>query len=416
MLLLVLLSSFTRHNWNLGVTFLCFWLFVESVADGVGCILWSNNADIKHYVYCDIVTHLQEITFVVKPMATLIITRRLYLIASLQSLYLPDKTAKRWNCFVEWTLGLVIPLLVAGPIYYANQGVRFQVQEGFGCSDNANPSVVEILTIDIWTVVPPLISVIHYYPRVIRMFYRQGRNNRSFVCSDNTISRTNYLRILILASIDVLLTLPIGITNIVLKVVPALKNSGLPVYPGWTVLHTNWSPVSFSYSRIKASGTAGLAQFYFTHWTSPVLALAIFALFGLTTEARVSYLRIIHFVIGRIGWKPGSRGAKKTTSLGDIEFGLRMQGGTESDPYTESRIEGLVDSRSHGDLYDGEKHVLAGVPLSNSESILSKESPRATGSAASDNTVEARMISAFAPRHNVYGSEERIQHEKPEIV
>ena len=57
MMVLVLLTSFVRHNWNLGLTFLCFWLFIESIADGVGCILWPDNADIKHYVYCDIGTH-----------------------------------------------------------------------------------------------------------------------------------------------------------------------------------------------------------------------------------------------------------------------------------------------------------------------------------------------------------------------
>lgn len=42
------------------------------------------------------VTHLQEITYVVKPMATLVITRRLYLIANLQSVELPNKAAVRF--------------------------------------------------------------------------------------------------------------------------------------------------------------------------------------------------------------------------------------------------------------------------------------------------------------------------------
>lgn len=58
LLLLVLLSSFTRQNWNLGVMFLCFWLFIESMTDGINCIIWSDNAEIKHYVYCDIGTRL----------------------------------------------------------------------------------------------------------------------------------------------------------------------------------------------------------------------------------------------------------------------------------------------------------------------------------------------------------------------
>lgn len=54
MLLLVLLTSFIRLSWNLGVAFLCFWLFFENLTLGIGAIIWADNADIKLYVYCDI--------------------------------------------------------------------------------------------------------------------------------------------------------------------------------------------------------------------------------------------------------------------------------------------------------------------------------------------------------------------------
>ena len=54
LLLLVLLTGFVRQSWNLGVAFLCFWLFWEILAEGINAIIWSDNADIKLYVYCDI--------------------------------------------------------------------------------------------------------------------------------------------------------------------------------------------------------------------------------------------------------------------------------------------------------------------------------------------------------------------------
>ena len=102
LLLLVLLTGLIRQNWNLGVTFLCLWLFLENLTNGVGAIVWSDNAKVKFYVYCDIgaldslsllyllaysspVSHLKVVTYIAKPMATLVITRRLYMIASLQS-------------------------------------------------------------------------------------------------------------------------------------------------------------------------------------------------------------------------------------------------------------------------------------------------------------------------------------------
>ena len=54
MLLLVLLTSFVRQSWNLGVAFLCFWVFLENLTSGVNAVVWSDNADVKLYVYCDI--------------------------------------------------------------------------------------------------------------------------------------------------------------------------------------------------------------------------------------------------------------------------------------------------------------------------------------------------------------------------
>ncbi|KZV72160.1 fungal pheromone STE3G-protein-coupled receptor, partial [Peniophora sp. CONT] len=281
MLLLVLLTNLVRQSWNLGVTFLCFWLCLENLTEAASTIIWSDNADVKHNVYCDIVTHLQMITYVVKPMATLIITRRLYLISSLQS--------RRRNSIIEWSLGLFVPLLVAGPIYYAHQGVRFEVDEVFGCSNYVHVSILELLTIDSWSVIPPLISVLFYYPKVVRTFYRHSRDIHSFLNSNTSVSRTNYLRILILASIDILLTLPMGIVSIALRVTSTQPPSSLPFYWDWTESHPSSEPLSLPYAKLEELGTTTLVQLYFSHWTSPVLAFVIFGLFGMTSEACTSY-------------------------------------------------------------------------------------------------------------------------------
>ena len=80
---------------------------------------------------------------------------------------------------IEWTLGLVVPLLVAGPLCeplrlldahrakclldYIVQGARFVVEEGFGCTDIPDGSGLTILFFNSWSLIPPLISVIFYY-------------------------------------------------------------------------------------------------------------------------------------------------------------------------------------------------------------------------------------------------------------
>ncbi|KZV61594.1 STE3-domain-containing protein [Peniophora sp. CONT] len=325
--LLVLLTNFVRHSWNLGVTFLCFWLFVENLTAAINAVVWSDNADIKLLVYCDIVTRAQLVAFVVKPMATLIIMRRLYIITGLQSVELPSKVARVRNLLVEWILGLVLPMIVAGPIYYVSQSARSQVEEGFGCTNAEVGSILNILTIQSWSIVPPLLSITLYYPRVIRVFYQQNRDINDFLRSNGSVPRTHYLRIFVLASLDVLLTLPFGIVSIVLNVTTAVTLGGLPFYPGFDNVHSSIrETVTYSYADLQGFGVSSLARDYFSFWSSPVLAFAIFGLFGLTREAIASYWNIICTVGGWFGWKPATRWAENAHSqLGTMEFGAQPQ-------------------------------------------------------------------------------------------
>ena len=54
MLLLVLLTASVRQQWNFGVALLCFWLLLQNATGAVNTVLWSDNADVRLYVYCDI--------------------------------------------------------------------------------------------------------------------------------------------------------------------------------------------------------------------------------------------------------------------------------------------------------------------------------------------------------------------------
>lgn len=139
------------------------------------------------------------------------------------------------------------------------------------------------------------------------------------------MSSTNYRRILVLASVDFLVTLPIGIAGTILAIDSWVSNFSLPFYWGWTLLHVDQDPVSYSYAELKAYGTATLAYFYFNNWTSPVLGFTIFGLFGLTPEARASYWRAICTMCAWFGWKPAPRVRNTSGSLGAIEFSSRPQ-------------------------------------------------------------------------------------------
>ncbi|VDB96275.1 unnamed protein product [Peniophora sp. CBMAI 1063] len=325
LLLLLILTSLVRQNWNLGVAFLCFWLLIENVTAGANAIIWADNADIKHVVYCDIVSHIELLTFVVKPMATLIITRRVYLITEMQSFEQTGKYLRYKDRLIEWTLGLFIPVLVAGPIYFVFQISRFAVQEGFGCQNATDDSILGTLIFNLCNVIPPMISILVYYPRICLLFYRQNRDVNHFLQSNDSVSRTNYMRIIAIASVDILLTLPVGIATIVLDVQHGIAYyDSMPFFPDWTYNHTDWEPESNSYADLVGAGTSVIAQVYLSKWTSPVLALVLFGLFGLTREARASYWRLTVTIGSRIGLEiPSMHTGGTRSNLGEIEFGER---------------------------------------------------------------------------------------------
>ncbi|KZV70306.1 hypothetical protein PENSPDRAFT_685563 [Peniophora sp. CONT] len=327
LLSLVLLSSAVRRSWNLGLAILCFWLFLEALTNGIGGIIWANNAEIKLHVYCDITSRVQIIALVVKPMAIFILMRRLHKISGFQTTEMRMRRANWRELWLEWTLGFAIPVVVAGPLYYIVEPARFQLLEGFGCTNAIASSVLSILLLGLWGVIPPLLCVILYYPRVVRVFYHQSRSIRRFQNGNTYPFRTTYFRILAIASIDLLLTLPIGIATLALAIATFRnleRSLNIPFYQGWSVVHRHFQvPVSTSYAELREHGTYNLAEAYFTYWTTPVLAFSIFGLFGLTAEARASYGRVCSALSTRLrGEHHVSPRKRDESDLESLEFDI----------------------------------------------------------------------------------------------
>ena len=150
---------------------------------------------------------------------------------------------------------------------------------------------------------------------MVRVLYHRNRDiNDILLASGSSISRTSYYRILALASIDILFTLPFSITFLVMVVITGLTQNSLPFYPGWEIVHSDWAPKAYSYAETSLS-ISTLAEFYVSYWTSPILSLTIFALLGLTSDARASYWSIASTFSSWFRWKRLQRSACATSEL-----------------------------------------------------------------------------------------------------
>jgi hypothetical protein len=99
-----------------------------------------------------------------------------------------------------------------------------------------------------------------------------------------------------------------------------LPGHGFQFFYGWTLVHSDWGPIAYSYSELVGEGFWGVFRLYLENWISPILALAIFALFGLTSEARATYWRGFFTLVTFFGWK---HSACKDRDLGEIKFSKR---------------------------------------------------------------------------------------------
>ncbi|VDB92054.1 unnamed protein product [Peniophora sp. CBMAI 1063] len=324
-LLLVLTTTVVRLKWNIGVSMLCAGLFLETLLVGVNTIVWAESAEVKATWYCDIYSHFSIWMNVLKPACTFVITRRLYQIAARRSVEETSKAQRRWDLIVEIGAVVVLPAVVTGALYYVVQSARFGLIEGFGPTNAPSSDILQILLLESWAIGFSLISVLFYCPRILWVFYRFKRDTGRYLSDNASADSISYTRILCLGLLDALITFPIAVANITLQVKANIEIFGfIPFYYGWSTVHEpGWSqPIIITKENFLAEPGSNIALSYVSLWSSVVLGYAIFFLFGLTLEARTSYLHGLGSMARTFGIRRSSSGtAERQGHLSTLVFG-----------------------------------------------------------------------------------------------
>jgi hypothetical protein len=131
--------------------------------------------------------------------------------------------------------------------------------------------------------------------RTLRYLHAHNRTLRSLgiLADDPGNGHARHLRIFAIASMDIALSLPVGLVSIILAL-----SAGPPIvlWPGWAIIHDNWDPV-FTPAFEWRQAAWPRFRVLWNEWVNIVLGLAIFALFGTAGEARQAY-----WEAGRMVW------------------------------------------------------------------------------------------------------------------
>ncbi|WWD22028.1 hypothetical protein CI109_106516 [Kwoniella shandongensis] len=287
---------------NSGTLLLITWLLIGNLVTFIDGIVWWDNYNNPAPVWCDIVSKI----FVGLPVgisaSSLCITRRLAMIASSTAVTISQRRM-RIALAIDLFLGIALPLIIMA-LHYVVQAHRFDILEGYGCSPVTWPGVPGVFAVQIWA---PLLSVIAsvYGVIAIKFFLSRRLQFESVLRSSrNGLDSRHYLRLVAIASVDILVGLPLTTFTLVDYITRSKP------YVSWHWLHLGWSRVDHYAASAYLSSPSQTVVIVLPRWFPPLLALHFFIFFGVSVDAITEYIRWFGWAKSRLPFglsKPADR-------------------------------------------------------------------------------------------------------------
>ncbi|KAI0311157.1 pheromone A receptor-domain-containing protein [Amylostereum chailletii] len=291
--------------WNAGTCLYMFWTFVASINLFVNSIIWHDNAINWAPIWCDISSRLAVGAGVALPAASLCINRRLYSIASVKSVTVTRADKKR-DVIIDLCIGLGIPFIemVLQVIVSAH---RFDIYEDIGCypvTYNTPPAYALVVC---WPLAIGLVSSC-YCMLTLRAFFKRRAQFNEVISAHSALTVNRYFRLMAIAMVDVVLTVPISAFGIYL----AASSNSIRRWISWDDTHFNYGEVDSIPAILWRSSKNGQISVELSRWSVVFSAFVFFAFFGFSMESRKNYSRVFRAVAKRFGVQsasilPGSR-------------------------------------------------------------------------------------------------------------
>ncbi|KAI8992846.1 STE3-domain-containing protein [Trametes punicea] len=280
--------------WNVGCVVYIFWIGTQCLIQGINTLMWRNNAINWAPVWCDITTRFTIGSSIGVCCASLVINRRLYHIASISTVSV-TRADKRRNLITDLGVGLGIPVLAVA-LYWFYQGHRFDILEGIGCIEEYPNTWLAYLLYITWPIPIGLVSAT-YCTLTLRAFLKRRRDFNTLVASNNNLTFNRYFRLMGLAAIEVIFTIPLTVYNMVMDL------TTLPIYKfvGLADLHFWFSRVDQKSAVSWRSDPGTVERMRLRQWLVIGCALLFFLFFGLAEEARKHYRLALSSVAKRVG-------------------------------------------------------------------------------------------------------------------
>ncbi|KAJ7585807.1 pheromone A receptor-domain-containing protein [Mycena floridula] len=294
--------------WNTGTCLYMIWTGLGCLNMFINSVIWNGNAINWAPVWCDISSRFLVGVTVAIPCASLCINRRLYKISSANAVTV-SKAEKRRAVMVDLAIGVGIPIIQM-ILQYTVAGHRFDIYEDFGCYPATYNTPVAYPVVIIWPIVIGLVSAVYCFMS-IRAFSKRRAQFNELLSSTNNLNSNRYFRLMCLAGIDALFTVPLATWAMVNNI-----QSGVSPWKGWADTHWGYSAVhqfpAIIWQNVPHSGP-GLE---ISRWFFILCALVFFAFFGFADEARKNYRAMFTSVAKRVGYTTATTSTFNSSSNG----------------------------------------------------------------------------------------------------
>ncbi|KAJ3886669.1 pheromone receptor [Lentinula edodes] len=292
--------------WNSGTCAFMLWVGCFCLILFIDSLIWADNAINSIPVWCDITSQIIAGAGVGIPASTLCISRRLYRLTSTRTVSI-TRDDKRRAIYEDIAIASLFSR--AQQTHSSDmivQGHRFDIIEEYGCSPTTYNTLPAYFLYYMWPVLIGLVSFV-YSSLTLRTFYIRRLQFTQIVSANSTISPSRYLRLMLLALIDIMCTIPVGIYIIFIGL------DGVPLAPwiSWNDTHFDFNRVVLIPSAVWRSNTSNYTAVQINRWLPIVCAFIFFALFGFAEEAMKNYRRAFWFFARPLNFRSSSEGRSK---------------------------------------------------------------------------------------------------------
>ncbi|KZP15169.1 STE3-domain-containing protein [Athelia psychrophila] len=253
-----------------------FWLALASSNQFINAVIWNGNTVDLAPVFCDISSRILVAVNVAIPAASLCIIRHLFNVLSLRAMQWSE-AQKRSEFYINLAIGMGIPILSI-PSFYIVQTSRYDIYEDIGCEEENSKAALSILFKSGWPLFVGLVTAVY----CVLMLRHCAKNYVEVRLYLKTADTKQYIRLAILAWINIIATISLSLWIIVVDVQP--ENIG--PWLGWTAEHAGMDE---TWVVLYEQWNSCLSQA--ARWFTPMCAFMFFGFFGFSDEVWAGYGR-----------------------------------------------------------------------------------------------------------------------------